>query len=95
MLNIPHELTHLYDRLLRQKGVAIKFRPHYKKWLRFYLGFCHKYEFEPTDRQSFPAFNTKLQSKNQPESLRKQAYHAVSLYYDVVFPIMMLINTIQ
>jgi integron integrase len=85
MLSIPPELARLYDTLLEQKDVAVKQRSHYKKWLRYYLDFCHKYAFEPTDRQSFPAFDEKLRAKNQSEALRQQAYHAVSLYYEIVF----------
>lgn len=86
MLSIPPDLARLYDTLLAQKGVAAKSRPHYKKWLRYYLDFCHRYGFEPTDRRSFPAFNDKLRTKNQSGSLRQQAYHAVSLYYEMASP---------
>ena len=52
MLGVPPELARLYDTRLERKGVAVEQRPHYKKWLRFYWDFCHKYSFEPTDRQS-------------------------------------------
>ena len=84
MLGIPPDLARLYDTLLEQESIAVKYRPHYKKWLRYYWDFCHKYAFEPTDRQSFPAFDEKLRAKNQSGSQRKQAYHAVSLYYETV-----------
>ena len=66
MLAILPELGRLYDTLLERKAVAVEQRPHYKKWLRFYWDFCHKYAFEPTNRQSFPAFHEKLRAKNQP-----------------------------
>ena len=81
MLGVPPELARLYDMRLEREGVAAEHRPHYRKWLRFYWDFCHKYSFEPTDRQSFPAFDEKLRTKNQSEAQRKQAYHAISLYY--------------
>ena len=42
---------------LERKGVAVERRPHYRKWLRFYEDFCHKYTFEPTAQRSFPAFH--------------------------------------
>jgi hypothetical protein len=83
MLSIPPELTHLYEMRLTQKNVAVEQRPRYKKWLRYYLDFCHKYAFEPTDRRSFPAFQEKLRAKNQSESQCQQAYHAVALYYEM------------
>jgi hypothetical protein len=69
---------------LEREGVAAEHRPHYRKWLRFYWDFCHKYFFAPTDRQSFPAFDEKLRTKNQSEAQRKQAYHAISLYYEKI-----------
>jgi integron integrase len=84
MLGVPPELARLYDTRLEREGVAAEHRPHYRKWLRFYWDFCHKYSFAPTDRQSFPAFDEKLRTKNQSEAQRKQAYHAVSLYYEVI-----------
>jgi hypothetical protein len=68
---------------LTQKNVAVEQRPRYKKWLRYYLDFCHKYAFEPTDRWSFPAFQEKLRAKNQSESQCQQAHHAVALYYEM------------
>ncbi len=51
MLAIPPALDRLYDTLLERKGVAVEQRLHYRKWLRHYWDFCHKYAFEPTDRQ--------------------------------------------
>ena len=59
-------------------------RPHYHKWLRYYLDFCHKYSFAPMDRLSLPAFQEKLRAKHQPESLCQQAEHTVSLYCQMV-----------
>ena len=57
MLVISPDLTRLYQTRLTQNNVAVEQCPHYQKWLRYYLDFCHKYGFEPTDRQSFPAFS--------------------------------------
>ena len=71
--------------MLECKGVAVEQRPHYRKWLRCYWDFCHKYAFEPTERQSLPAFHEKLRAKNQPEALCRQAEQAVTLYYEMVF----------
>jgi hypothetical protein len=53
MLTLPAELTRLYETLLRQQGITRQHPPHYTKWLRYYWDFCHKYGFEPNDRQSF------------------------------------------
>ncbi|MBN1931862.1 MAG: hypothetical protein JW786_09670 [Desulfobacterales bacterium] len=83
MLSIPPALMRSYDLLLNRKGINNNHQPHYKKWLRYYLDFCNKYEYNPKDIRSFPAFNDKLKNKKQPESLRKQAYFTVSLYYEI------------
>ncbi len=84
MLTIPPKLARLYDSLLEQQAVALNQRAYYRKWLRYYLDFCNKYAFEPTCTLSFPGFDAKLQSKNHSEFLRKQAKHAVSVYYKAV-----------
>ncbi|MEA3274743.1 MAG: integron integrase [Pseudomonadota bacterium] len=84
MLNIPPDLARRYDALLDRSSVAPNHRAYFRKWLRFYLDFCHKYTFDPADRNSFPQFNNKLQEKRQSELLRRQAHHAVSLYYEVI-----------
>ncbi len=36
MLAVTPALDRLYDTLLERKGVAAEYRPHYRKWLRFY-----------------------------------------------------------
>jgi hypothetical protein len=60
MLAIPPELTRRYEARLAQQNIIAGQRPHYHKWLRYYLDFCHKYSFKPMDRQSLPAFQEKL-----------------------------------
>jgi integron integrase len=84
MLNIPPELAHHYTAMLERNGIAVEQRPHFKKWLRFYLDFCGKYAFDPMDRRSFPAFDDKLRAKHQSEGLRKQASRAVCFYYEIM-----------
>ena len=86
MLAVPSELVHRYEAWLAHRNVMTGQRPHYHKWLRYYLDFCHKYGFAPTARPSLPAFQEKLRAKLQPEPLRQQAEHAVSLYWQMVAP---------
>ena len=52
----------------------------------FYWDFCNKYQLDPTDRQSFAAFNEKLKAKKKSEWQYQQAYQAILLYYDFVLP---------
>ena len=86
MLAISLELVQRYEARLVQQNVMAGQRPHYHKWLRYYLDFCHKYGFAPADCQSLPAFQEKLRAKRQPEPLCQQAGHAISLYWQMISP---------
>lgn len=76
MLAVPPELARRYEARLNQQNLMVGRRPHYHKWLRYYLNFCHKYSHAQQERASLPVFLEKLWTKQQPESLRQQAKHA-------------------
>jgi len=84
MLAVPSELTRRYEARLAQQNILAGQRPHYHKWLRYYLDFCHKYSFTSTERRSLPAFQEKLRAKHQPELLCQQARQAVVFYWEMV-----------
>ena len=84
MLTIPPDIRRRYDGVLEQKGVSANHRSYYQKWLRYYLDFCHKYAFEPSVNNSLPHFIDKLRQKRQSDALRKQAFHAITLYYEMI-----------
>jgi integron integrase len=86
MLAVPPDLARRYEARLTQQNMLAGQRPHYHRWLRYYLDFCHKYDLAPADQRSLPAFQEKLRTKHQPESLRQQAGHAVALYWEMVSP---------
>jgi hypothetical protein len=44
MLGIPPDLLYSYDAALAQDEIPEFQRAHYRRWLRFYLDFCAKYE---------------------------------------------------
>ena len=50
--------------------------------LKYYLDFCLKYHQEKSKKESLPHFHQKLKDKNQTEERRKQALHAVSIFYE-------------
>ena len=81
MLIIPINIAQHYETLLVQQEIPINQRSYYYKWLRYYLDFCDKYQFEPTEKRNFSAFNDKLRSKNQSEAQRRQAKQAIAIYY--------------
>lgn len=83
MLPLSPELLQNYDAILVQRGGARQHWNDYKKWLRYYLDFCHKYQHDPNDKMSFLPFHKKLSAKNQSEAACRQAHQAVVLYHAV------------
>jgi len=81
MVRIPKALWVKFDKLLGAVGVPVGAHGAYRKWLRYYLDFCHKYEHAYSDAASLPHFMDKLASKGQTESQRARAEQAVQLYY--------------
>ena len=63
MLAIPQKILHWYDTALDRTKVSAEHRHHYRKWLRYYLDFCHKYGFDSFVSSSFGPFSEKLQEK--------------------------------
>jgi integron integrase len=84
MLAIPSALQAQIEDYFRNKAVPIRQQGEYKKWLRYYLDFCGKYHFSPTQENSLPRFIAKLQDKKQTEEQRKQAKKSIALYYQLV-----------
>lgn len=84
MLNIPAALFTKYTLLLNQKSVPVSVHNNYKKWLRYYLDFCHKYCHRYVDRESLKHFMIKLHEKNQPLSMQEEAGKAVAIYYEML-----------
>ena len=83
MESIPAESKILYDAALVKKGVPLPAHFYYRKWLMYYLHFCLKYHHEKSKKESLPHFLQKLKDKNQTEEQRKQASHAVSIFYEL------------
>ncbi len=84
MIKIPDKLLKKYGtELLRQK-IAQKHKPHFKKWLRYYLDYCHKYNQVCESKESYYGFNEELKKKGQQEWQRRQAYRAVAIYYQML-----------
>ena len=51
--------------------------------MQYYLDFCGKYDFRQSGKETLPLFIKKLKDKNQTEEQRKEAFHAVSIFYDL------------
>jgi integron integrase len=67
--------------LLTNSAVPPDHYKDFRKWLRYYLDFCQKYQHPYADENSLLLFLKKLKQKNQPADQRAQAQKAVRLYY--------------
>ena len=80
MLQIPAQIISQFTAFIDRQGCAGQHK-YSLKWLRYYLDFCHKYHFEQGTDTSLSAFLKKLDDKNQPMQLQKQAEQTVQLYF--------------
>ena len=83
MLQIPLLLSQQFDDFLQTKPLSNKERALYKKWLRFYWDFCHKYNHDVFHSRSLPLFLLKLQDKNQTVQQQEEAKYAFSLFFEM------------
>jgi len=81
MIKVPAGLWRRYDEQLEGANVPSGDRADYRKWLRYYLDFCHKYGHAYAASDSLPPFLEKLASKRQGDAQRGQAGQAVRLYH--------------
>lgn len=81
MLKLPETLLEKYNSLLIKNDIPSHAHGNYKKWLRYYLDFCNKYQHPYADTEILQLFLDKLGNKKQTSSQQSQAKHAVGLYY--------------
>ncbi len=80
MIQVPGAVLARFEMCLATKNIPEKLRIHYKKWLRFFLDFCAKYQRDADKAESLADFQKKLREEGQTEIQQKQASHAVELY---------------
>ncbi|HMK59603.1 MAG TPA: integron integrase [Dissulfurispiraceae bacterium] len=83
MQTIPADIAELYEKTLSTAEVPVALSDFYKKWLRYFLDFCHKYGHDATTPQSLAPFIEKLRSKKQSPAYQRQAEHAVILDHEM------------
>jgi len=76
-------ISTLYDKHLSNKAIPKKDYFYYKKWLRYYLDFCFKYNYNQLKKETLDLFIEKLKEKKQNEQQLKQAFNTISLYYEL------------
>ena len=83
MKQIPQPTKVRYDALLAQHQIPQNSQPNYRKWLRYYLDFCRKYNFKVSEKKSLPHFINKLKERKQSDQQQNQAYSAISLFQEI------------
>ena len=83
MKQIPQPTKGRYEALLAQHHIPKMDHPNHLNWLRYYLDFCQKYDFNEGDKKSLPQFIKKLKAKKQTEQQKNQAFNAISLFQDI------------
>jgi hypothetical protein len=81
MQAVPSEVWADFERRLDEMRVPTPQRSDYRKWVRFYFDFCHKYGHSVGAPASHGPFLAKLTSKNQSVAQRSQASAAVGLLF--------------
>lgn len=84
MQAIPADVVEVYEERLSKAKVPASSHDFYKKWLRYFLDFCHKYGHDASDPKNLPPFIEKLESKKQSPAYQRQAQHAVILYHELL-----------
>ena len=84
MLDIHPALRSRFEAQLKTHHIPANQQVYDKKWLRYFLDFCHKYRLPARDLGSLSPFMDKLKEKRQSHMQQKQAAHAVSLYHHLV-----------
>lgn len=84
MLQLPSCLITHYCVHLNKRGIKNEYFDDYLKWLRFFLNFSEKYKVSGSEPYRLRLFVNKLKEKNQTGDQRRRAYHAVSLYFEML-----------
>lgn len=65
MLPISQDILTSFDEILKKREVPARLHIHYRKWLRYFFDFCHKYSPPDTKSEQVQLFIDKLDQKNR------------------------------
>lgn len=83
MIQVPRDTMARFEAVLKGKGMPLGSFGDYRKWLRYYFDFSSKYPESRGRSEQVRKFLEKLRDKNQSEAQRRQAAHAISLYFEM------------
>ncbi|MGB5156045.1 hypothetical protein [Desulfobacterium sp. N47] len=84
MLPVPFQILEQFEIYFKNQITPKNLQWAYKKWLRYYLDFCGKYNLPSAYKDSLPEFIKKLHEKKQSKEQQDQATIAVKLYYEII-----------
>jgi site-specific recombinase XerD len=56
MITLPNDFRDNFEKCLAHEFISKGLRPFYRKWLRYYFDFCHKYQHDLSGRTSLKPF---------------------------------------
>ena len=77
MIQIDPQTIQKYKMVLINNHIPETDAHLFLKWLRYYLDFCDKYQFEKYSSTSLPRYVEKLKSKGQNLDQQNQANRAI------------------
>ena len=81
MISSPEALWDKFNSWLERDAVDCARHGDCRKWLRYYLDFCHKYGHGYVEEGSLGLFARKLETKGQDAQQIDDASKAVRIYY--------------
>lgn len=84
MIRLPESVSAAYNYFMAHRKVPAWQQPYFRKWLLYYVDFCHKYKHPYDVLASLDAFLVKLQEKQQSKDSRQQAHEAIALYFEML-----------
>ncbi len=74
MITLPKALLDKFDSWLEREAVEVRRHAEYRRWLLYYLDFCHKYRHVYLYQLRLGSFTEKLKDKRQRKNLGTLAH---------------------
>ena len=84
MIPLPENLLSAFNHFMVQRQVPPDQQPYFRKWLNYYVDFCHRYRHAYDQHSSLAAFHRKLTEKGHSVTSHQQAEEAITLYFDML-----------
>ncbi|WP_457552174.1 integron integrase [Desulfobacula sp.] len=83
MKKISQQVLIKFENGLSKNNIPVEQHGFCKKWLRYYIDFCFKYDHDFKNSESLSHFINKLREKKQTKQQQKQAYDSILIYFEI------------